>query len=344
MELDLHLGAPLGQVGAQACSLAEAGAGGAFTFEGPSDVFLPLVEAALAVRGPHERSRLELYTNVAVAFPRSPVHLAHAAWDLRRLTGGRFALGLGTQVRAHVERRYGATWGDPVAHMAEVLGALRAIFATWQHGEPLAFEGRYTTHSLMPPLLSPPPLPDDVGGPPPLWLAAVGPKLTELAGRAADGLLIHPFHSQPQLHDEQLPIVRQARLDAEGTFDGFHVGVGAIVAIGRDGAEQAVADAGARALVAFYASTPAYRRALLSTGHEDLQPRLRDLVRAGAWDEMAALVDDDLLDATVVRGTPVEVADGLRRRYEGIADRVALTVPHAADPSVLADLLAAVRG
>ena len=342
VEVDLQLGAPLGLVGHQATQLADAGATGAFTFEGPTDVFLPLVEAALAVRDDEARSRLLLYTNVAVAFPRSPVHLAHAAWDLQRLTRGRFALGLGTQVKAHVERRYGATWGDPVAHMDEIIAATRAVFATWQHGERLDFEGTCTSHSLITPLLSPPPLTDDEGGPPPIWLAAVGPKMTELAGRSADGLLVHPFHSQPQLA-AQLDAVRAARLAAAGTTDGFHLGVGAIVAVGRTEAERAEADAGARGLVGFYASTPAYRPALASTGHGDLQPRLRDLIRAGRWEALDALIPDDLLDAVTIRGTPAEVADGLRARYEGVADRVALTVPHAAPPDLLAELLAALR-
>ncbi|MCU0267595.1 MAG: TIGR03617 family F420-dependent LLM class oxidoreductase [Acidimicrobiales bacterium] len=336
MKLDLQLTAPLGHAGHVARSLAEHGLDGTYTFEGPHDVFFPLVEAALATAP--EGPALDLYTNVAIAFPRSPIHLAHAAWDLQRLTDGRFLLGLGPQVRTHIQRRYGARWERPVDQMREVVQALRAIFATWQDDEPLHFEGEFTTHTFMPPLFNPGPL---ESGPPPVWLGAVGPRMTRLAGEVADGLLVHPFHSQRWLRGEQLPRVHAARAEAGRAEQPFGVGVGVIVACGRTPEEQAVADDGARALLSFYGATPAYRGTLETEGRGELQPRLDELARAGHWHEMGALIDEPLLEAIVVRGTPGEVAERLRARYEGVADRLALSLPYAAELHLLGDIVRA---
>ena len=190
---------------ARAEILREAGASGVFTFEGPHDVFAPLTLAS-TVGG------LDLMTNVAIAFPRNPIQLAHQAWDHQLLSGGRFTLGLGTQVRTQVEKRYGAAFDRPVARMAELVGALRAIFATWESGQRLDFRGEFYRHTLMTPTFNPGPNPF---GPPPIYVGALGPRLTRATAEVADGLLVMPFSSSRFLAEATMPAVR-AGLSAAG--------------------------------------------------------------------------------------------------------------------------------
>ena len=328
MKLDALLLAPPDQVRARAEALAATGVDGLFTFEGPHDPFLPLAMAAdLGV---------DLYTNVAIAFPRSPMHLAHLAWDLAAASGGRFALGLGTQVKAHVERRYGSTWSAPAARMGEWVAALRAISARWQDGAPLAFEGEHTRHTLMTPAFDPGPLP---GGPPPIWLGALGPRMVALATSAADGLLLHPFTSDRHLATVTRPAIMAGLQAADRERDDLTLVGQAVVACTADPSRQADLDAAARWLVGFYGSTPAYAPVLETEGRADLHPELRRRSREGRWEEMAAMVDDDLLDAVVVRGDPAEVARRLRDRFEGVTDRVALSTPGGIADDDLAALI-----
>lgn len=333
MKLDALLMAPPADVARRAEELAATGIDGLFTFEGPHDVFLPLALAAA--------TGCELYTNVAIAFPRSPMHLAHLAWDLAAQSDGRFALGLGTQIQAHVERRYGATWSNPVARMAEWVAAIRAIAATWQDGAPLAFEGQHTRHTLMTPAFDPGPLPS---GPPPIWLGALGPRMVALATAEADGLLIHPFTSDHHLLGTTRPrIVEGLRAAGRDATDLTVVGQ-AIVACTSDPAQQADLDLAARWMIGFYGSTPAYAAVLETEGRGDLHPELRRLSREGRWDEMAALIDDDLLDAVVLRGDPAVVAARLRDRYDGFAERLALSTPGGIADEDLAALVTEVHG
>lgn len=332
MKVDALLMAPPAEVRQRATDLVATGIDGLFTFEGPHDVLLPL--AAVADLG------CDLYTNVAIAFPRSPMHLAHAAWDLAAATGGRFALGLGTQVRAHVERRYGATWSSPVARMEEWIDAIRAIGARWQDGTPLAFEGAHTRHTLMTPAFDPGPLP---GGPPPIWLGALGPRMVALAARAADGLLVHPFTSDRHLATVTLPRLHRALAEADRSPADLTVVGQAIVATTSDPAAQGDLDAAARWMIAFYGSTPAYAPVLDAEDRGHLHPELRRLSREGRWEEMAALVDDDLLDAVVLRGDPETVAERIVGRYGEVADRVALSTPGGIADADLAALVGAVR-
>jgi probable F420-dependent oxidoreductase len=332
VKIDALLLVPPDQVAARAEALAATGVDGLFTFEGPHDPFFPLVLAA--------GTGCDLYTNVAIAFPRSPMHLAHQAWDLAALSGGRFALGLGTQVQAHVERRYGSTWSSPVTRMGEWVAALRAIAARWQDGTPLAFEGEHTRHTLMTPAFDPGPLPT---GAPPLWLGALGPKMVALATAVADGLLVHPFGSDRHLAEVTLPRIAEGLAAADrGRADLTLVGQ-AIVACTSDPARQAELDATARWLVGFYGSTPAYAPVLETEGQGHIHPELRRLSREGRWDDMAALVDDDLLDAVVLRGDPSAVAERLRRRFDGHVDRVALSTPGGIVDDDLAALVTEVR-
>lgn len=333
MKVDALLMAPPPDVARRAEQLAATGVDGLFTFEGPHDVFLPL-----AIAGATD---CDLYTNVAIAFPRSPMHLAHLAWDLAAQTGGRFSLGLGTQIQAHVERRYGATWSSPVARMAEWVAAIRAIGACWQDGAPLSFQGEHTRHTLMTPAFDPGPLP---GGPPPIWLGALGPKMVALATAEADGLLIHPFTSDRHLADVTRPRIAAGLVDAGRTPDDLTLVGQAIVACTSDPAKQADLDLAARWMIGFYGSTPAYAAVLETEGRAELHPELRRLSREGRWEEMAALVDDDLLDAVVLRGDPSEVGARLAQRYGGFADRVALSTPGGIADDDLAALVAEVHG
>lgn len=313
-------------------ALRDAGADGVATVEGPHDVFVPLVQAATA--------RVDVASYVAIAFPRSPVHLAHIAWDLQALSGGRFRLGLGTQVRAHVERRYGAEFDRPVARMREWIGAIRAVFATWQNGEPLTFEGEFTTHTMMPPLLSPPPL--EVG-PPPILVGALGERMLAMATQVADGIVLHPMTAEPflaTLVDERIPAGLAA---ADRDRQGFEVVAGALVGVHTEDEDPTPTRNTLRSVVAFYGSTPAYQPVLASIGVDELQPELQSLTRQGRWADLAAVVDDVVLDQLAVVGTPGEVAARLRHLYAGRADRLALTFVQPLPPPGLAEVLDALR-
>ncbi|MBV9291811.1 MAG: TIGR03617 family F420-dependent LLM class oxidoreductase [Frankiales bacterium] len=329
--VDVLLDAELADVPAQLAALAAAGAAGAFTFEGPRDPFLPLACAAAAPGG------LTLYTNLAIALPRSPMHLAQQAWDLQRASGGRFLLGMGTQVRRHVEQRYGARWESPVEQMREWLLAIRAIFAAWQERVPLDFVGRWTRHTYLPPLFDPGPLP---AGPPPLVVGAVGPRMLAMATETADGLLVHPFSTVRTMTEHTLPAIA-AGLDAAGRKPADFIVIGQVmVAVGRDDEELEAALQRARAQVAFYGSTPAYRVMLDVHGWGDLQPELHQLVREQRWSELPKVVPDEVVQAFVCSGPPDAVAAQLRDRAEGV-DRLALS--SFASPDARLALLEALR-
>lgn len=296
----------------RARALREAGAAGVFTFEGPHDVFAPLTLAS-TVGG------LDLMTNVAIAFPRNPVQLAHQAWDHQLLSGGRFTLGLGTQIRTQVEKRYGAAFDHPVARMRELVEALRAIFATWQTGERLDFRGEFYRHTLMTPTFNPGPNPF---GPPPIFVGALGPRLTRAAAEAADGLLVMPFGTTRFLREATMPAVRAGLAAAGRPESAFAVVPEVIVSAGADHEST-------RRLLAFYGSTPAYRPVLDAHGWGDLQPELNALSKQGRWAEMGALISDEVLGTIAACGTPGEIAAHVRQRAEaaGGANTVCLYQP-----------------
>jgi probable F420-dependent oxidoreductase len=337
--VDTQLTAPLGQEADAARRLAEVGFDGAFTFEGSHDVFFPLVTAAQAGTG------LDLMTNVAIALPRSPIHLAHAAWDLQALSGGRFRLGLGSQIKPQIERRYGATWTKPVGRMREWVHAIRAIFTAWETGERLDYRGEHTSHTLMTPMFTPGQNPF---GPPPILLGALGPQLTQMTAEVADGLLVMPFNSRQHLVQRTLPAVdaglAAAARPARGTAqDSFEIVCEVIVACGRTDAELAAAHSGARALLSFYGSTPSYRPVLDVEGWGDLQPELNTLSKQGQWAQMATSIDDTMLATLAVQGSPEECAREILARYGDVATRLAFYQPYTADPETTGELLAAIR-
>ena len=321
MLLDLQLVARPDTAADRARDLVAAGAAGLFTFEGPHDVFLPLAAAAGVVE-------TDLLTNVAIAMPRSPLHLAHAAWDLQLMSKGRFRLGLGSQIRVHVENRYGAAWSKPAARMREIVLAVKAILDSWQHGTRLDFRGEYTRHTLMPPTFVPGPNPY---GAPPVLLGALGPVMTRTAAEVADGLLVMPFHSHRHFRERTLPAFEEG-LERAGR-DRIPVYPQAICAMGDTPSAQAEAAVGVRALLAFYGSTPAYRPVLEVEGWGDLQPELNALSKTGDLAAMIELVDDDMVATLAVSGTPEQCAAEIRRRFGDVAERVCAYFPGSDPPA-----------
>ncbi len=297
----------------RARALRDAGAGGVFTFEGPHDVFAPLTLAS-TVGG------LDLMTNVAIAFPRNPIHLAHQAMDHQGLADGRFVLGLGTQIRTQIEKRFGAEFARPVARMTELIGALRAIFDTWTTGEPLAFHGEFYRHTLMTPNFTPKDVPH---GPPPIYVGALGPRLTRAVAEVADGLLVMPFGSKRFLHDVTMTKVDEGLASAGRSRDDFTVVPEIIVSV----ADEDPHHTSARQLLAFYGSTPAYRPVLEVHGWGELQPELHALSKQGRWQEMGGLIDDDVLHTIAACGTPKEIAAHIRDRVGGVSDQVCVYQP-----------------
>jgi len=250
----------------RARALRDAGAGGVATFEGQHDVFAPLTLAA-TVGG------LDLMTNVAIAFPRNPIHLAHRANDHQLLSGGRFFLGLRTQVRPQIEKRFGAQFDHPVTRMTELIAALRAIFEAWNTGGRLDFRGDYYRHTLMTPTFSPGPNPF---GPPPIYVGALGPQVTRATAEHPDGLLVMPFGSKRFLHEKTMPAVRDG-LRAGGRRPEELAVIPEIIVSAGDTDDHA----STRRLLAFYGSTPAYRPVLPAHGWQDLQPELNAMSKQG---------------------------------------------------------------
>lgn len=328
--VDTMLGQDLGAAGTQAGELASAGFDGVFTVEGAHDPFFPLVLAA-------GEAPVDVYTNLALALPRNPLHLAYQAFDLQRLSQGRFSLGLGTQIKPHIERRFGAGWDRPVRRMREMVEALKAIFDCWQRGTELAFEGEYYRHTLMPPTFDPGPL---ESGPPPILVGGVGPAMTRMIARTADGLLLHPMNSRSFLEHHTLPIVTDGLTAAGRDRSGFRIVCGALVGPYRDEQERERVTASLRGLLGFYASTPAYRPVLEQHGWGEIQPVLRELTTQGRWDELTSVVDDEILETLAVVGEPEHVARELHRRYDGIADRLALFGAGASELAALGAVVA----
>ncbi len=333
MRLDTALGG-LEDAAERARRLEEIGIDGVFTFEGPHDVFTPLVLAAAAT------TELELATNVAIAFPRNPVQLAHQAYDLQLLSRGRFTLGLGTQVRAQVERRYGAAFERPVARMRELVAALRAIFSSWEHGEALDFRGEFTSHTLMPPLFNPGPHPF---GMPAIALGGLGPQMLRLAAEVADGVLVMPFNTAAHFRERTLRAIAEGLARGGRSRTDLTVTGEVIVCCGRDEAELDAAREAGRWLVAFYASTPSYRPVLEVEGWQDLQPELRTLTKTGRWEEMKDVIDDTVLTTLAAVGTPEEVAREVSARFGGLVDRIGFYTPGPMDEDTIRELVAAWR-
>jgi probable F420-dependent oxidoreductase len=321
---------------ASAAGAAEAaGYDGLWVGETRHDPFLQVFQVLAATRS------ITVGTSVAIAFARTPMTTASVAYDLARHAQGRFVLGLGSQVRPHIERRFSMPWSRPAARMREYVLALRAIWSAWQDGTRLDVRGEFYTHTLMTPFFAPPPHP---AGPPRVFVAGVNTAMTEVAGEVADGFVMHPFTTRRYLDEVTLPALRRGREKVGRTLDGFDITGPSFVAVGRTEEEIAAAVAGVRARIAFYASTRAYRSVLELHGWGDLQPALARLAGEGRWGEMGGLVDDEMLRAFATVGAPDEVGPSLLAKLGGIATRLTLPAPHEADPGPAADLFRAVRG
>lgn len=332
LKLDVMLSDSVVDAADRARALEAAGVDGVFTFENSHDLFFPLVAAAPVCS-------LDLMTNVAIAFPRSPVHLAHAAYDLQLLSRGRFRLGLGSQIRAHVENRYGAVWGRPVAQMREWVRATRAVLNSWQDGTRLDFRGEYTRHTLMTPTFDPGPNPYGV---PKVLVGALGPRMNRMAAEVADGVLVMPFNTAGHMRERTWPAIREGLAAAGRERTDLEVTAEVIVGVGRTDAELEAAR-GVRGLLGFYGSTPAYRAVLDVEGWGDLQPELNARSKRGEWAEMAGLVTDEMVDTLAVYGTPDRVAAEIVARY-GDCDRICAYFPgYTAGDDLIADFAAALR-
>ncbi|WP_082399931.1 TIGR03617 family F420-dependent LLM class oxidoreductase [Gordonia phthalatica] len=323
-------------MGAAAAAAEAVGYDGVWTFEGAHDPFLPLLLAA------EHTERVRLGTSIAVAFARNPLTLATLAWDLQAYSRGRFVLGLGTQIKPHIERRYSMPWGRPADRMRDLVSAIRAIWNSWEHGGRLDHRGEFYQHTLMPPLFRPDATEVDGFGPPPIWLAGVGPRMTAVAGEVADGFLSHPLCPPEFLRGTTIPALREGAARTGRPLTAIHHS--AMVIVGRDDAERATAREAVRKQIAFYGSTPAYHPVLDSVGFGGLGPRLHELSRSGDWNGMTRLVGDDLVDAIAVTVDDVDAgAAELLSRYGGLVDRLGLNTPYTADPDLLAEIAAAIR-
>lgn len=287
-----------------------------WTSETKHDPFLPLVLAA-----EHSQS-VGLGTAIAVAFARSPGTVAYTAWDLAAASGGRFMLGLGTQVRAHIERRFGLSWPDsPAEGLREFVGALRALWNCWQTGERLAYRGERYKLTLMTPFFNPGPIDHPEI---PIFLAGVNPGMCRLAGEIADGLHAHPLHSTRYLQEVVRPAVADGAAAAGRQPRDVQLSVTAFVATDEQEADLV------RSQIAFYASTPTYRRVFALHGWEDVAERLSALVRRGEWEEMAAEISAPILEAFAVVAPEEELGAALRARYAGLVDRLSIYRPFTA--------------
>ena len=318
MKVDLQLNGRPDEAVSRAAELIACGADGLFTFEGPHDVFLPLTLAATGAEP------VDLMTNVAIALPRSPMHLAHTAYDLHLLSRGRFRLGLGSQTRAHIDKRYGGQWSRPAARMREVVLAVKAILGSWQDGTPLRFEGEFTRHTLMPPTFVPGPNPYGV---PEICLGALGPIMTRTAAEVADGLLVMPFNSARHFAERTVPAIREGLARAGRDAADLAIYPQVIVAMGRTAGELDAAALGVRRLLAFYGSTPAYRPVLEVEGWGELQPALNALSKRGEVTAMTELIDHRMLRTLAVYGTPEECAAEIVARFGAVAERICCYFP-----------------
>lgn len=323
---------------AELAAAAEAsGYHGLWSAESAHDPFLPLACAA------QNTTTLELGTAVAVAFARTPMTLAYSAHDLQTLTGGRFLLGLGSQVRPHIERRFGMPWSHPAPRMREFVAAMRSIWAAWNTGDTLDFRGDFYSHTLMTPFFSPPPTGHP---PPPVYLAAVGDHMTEVAGEVCDGLLPHPFTTARYLRERTLPAVERGLSRSGRTRDAFAIGLTGLVASGQTEEDMSAAIRKVREQIAFYGSTPAYHPVLELHGWGDLGRELNALVRSDREDRtarMGDLIDDEILHTFAIVEEPEGLGAAIAQRYDGVVDRFTFYAPYRQGANLWAEAIEHLR-
>lgn len=336
MKVDGGVSAELSQTAANARDGESAGYDGLWVAETSHDPFMPMALAA------EHTERVELGTGIAVAFARNPMNLANVADDLQRYSQGRFILGLGSQIKPHITKRFSMEWSHPAARMRELVSAVHAIWDTWQDGTTLDFKGDFYTHTLMTPFFDPGPNPH---GRPKVFLAAVGELMTEVVGEVCDGMLCHGFTTEAYLREVTLPALERGAAKAGRSLDDLEISGPAFVVTGTTEEEMAEAAVGVRKQIAFYGSTPAYRGVLERHGWGELQTELNGLSKQGRWDEMGTLIDDDILDAFAVVAEPEQIAPKMAQRYGDVVDRLSFYIPYRSDSDrwsqVMADLKAA---
>jgi probable F420-dependent oxidoreductase len=312
-----------------------AGYDGLWTAETSHDPFLPLLLAA-----EHTES-IELGTSIAVAFGRSPMTLANTAYDLQAYSG-RFVLGLGSQIKPHITKRFSMPWSKPAARMRELVLAIRAIWDCWNNDTKLEFRGEFYTHTLMTPFFNPGPNPN---GDPKIFLAGVGPLMTEVAGEVCDGFICHGFTTERFLREVTIPALERGRAKAGKTMEGFEIVGPSFVVTGNDEDEMAKAAAATRQQISFYGSTPAYRPVLDLHGWGGLQEDLNKLSKQGEWQQMGTLIDDEILNTFAVVGEPESLAPEIHTRFGDVIQRLSFYAPYQSDPErwrrVMAHLKAA---
>jgi len=334
LKIDRGIPSQLDLVADQARSHERAGYDGCWTGEINHDPFLPLLLAA------EHTNSITLGTSIAVAFARNPMTVANLGWDLQSFSGGRFILGLGTQIRSHIEKRFSMPWSHPVRRMAEFVAALQEIWRCWYTGDRLTFDGEFYTHKLMTPMFTPEPMAHPA---PRIFIAAVGEAMTQMCAEAADGLLAHAFTTRRYLDEVTTPALFQGLARGGRERTDFEVSSPVFIVTGRDENEMTTAAASFRKQIAFYASTPAYRRVLELHGWGDLQPQLRALSITGEWDAMADLIGDDILSEFAVVAPIDRVAQALAKRCSGVIDRVLPAFPAATPEPVISEVLGEVR-
>ena len=334
LKIDRGVPSRLDQIPEAAQALERQGYDGGWSAEINHDPFLPLALAA------EHTSRVELGTSIAVAFARNPMTVANVAWDLQAYSQGRFILGLGSQIQAHIEKRFSMPWSRPVSRMREFVLALRAIWSCWQHGTTLRFEGDFYTHRLMTPMFVPEPMPHAF---PKVFVAAVGEAMTEMCGEVADGMIGHAFTTKRYLDEVTIPTLLRGIERSGRKREDVELMCPVFVVTGATSDEIGAAASATRKQIAFYASTPAYRKVLELHGWGDLHDELHRLSLQGEWETMGSLIDDEILDAFAVVA-PIDALPGkLRSRCAGVIDRVLLGFPKSVSEARVAEILDELR-
>ncbi len=320
MKLDTMLSErDLRQIPALAREAEETGFDALWSMEAGNDGLMPLVLAA------EHTKRVKLGPAVAIAFPRSPMAMAYASWDLAALSEGRFILGLGTQVKGHIERRYSVKWEPPVPKLRDYLQSLHAIFKCWaEGGKKISYSGKYYNFSLMTPFFAPKPHTYRI----PIYIAGVNENICRLAGELCDGLHAHPFNSPKYLREFVMPHIDEGLAKSKRARKDFAIFTTAFAAIGKNDEEVARAREGVRQQISFYASTRTYQVVLDTHGWGDVAARLNEKAAKGDWGAMAKEITDEMLDVYSVTGSVDNIAERIKARYAGLLDRVAFYTPY----------------
>ena len=321
MKIDTSImGVDISKISDLAQAAEEVGFDGLWSTEVKGDPFIPLALAA------QNTTKIELGTAIALAFVRSPMNLAYSSWDLSKLSHGRFILGLGSQIRAHVERRYGAKWDSPVKKMRDVIGAVQTISNSWQNRTPLNYQGEYFKLDLMSPFFSPDPIEKDI---PifPIFLAAVNSKMCNLVGELCNGIHIHPLHSMKFIKESIIPNISEGAKKSSRNLEDIELSASSFVITGIDKDSYLKSKEFVKSQIAFYASTPSYSKVFEIHGWSDIASELLAMSKENKWTQMSSLINDDILSHFAIEGRPDQIADLALKRYENIVHRLTFYVP-----------------